>query len=377
MTNKEQMDDIRASLKERIKELECLYSISQITNEMQNRPINEVFGSMVKVLPKGWQYPEITHARITFDGDTYVSEGFIEGVDKQTEPLMSKQIKRGLLEIIYTEERPEKDEGPFLKEERALINNIAKKLSMIIERTEERKEKEILESKLIHADRLATVGELTAGIAHELNEPLGSILGFAQLIKSETEKCPQITNDIDKIVQASLHAREVIRKLMTFSRYDEKPSDKINLNSIIQDGLYLLESRCKKEDIEIVRTLEKDLPEIFGNPVQMHQVVVNLCVNAIQAMPNGGKLVLHTYSSKKKINLVVQDTGMGISNDQLEKIFNPFFTTKDSNVNSGLGLSVVHGIVNSFNGKITVESNLGVGTRFQIAFPEANQDIEK
>jgi two-component system NtrC family sensor kinase len=108
---------------------------------------------------------------------------------------------------------------------------------------------------------------------------------------------------------------------------------------------------------------------VFANAVQLNQIVVNLCVNSIQAMPDGGKLILHTYSNKDQVVLVVQDTGTGISEDKLPKIFDPFFTTKDSETNTGLGLSVVHGIVTSYKGTISVESNLGMGTRFEIALP--------
>ena len=115
--------------------------------------------------------------------------------------------------------------------------------------------------------------------------------------------------------------------------------------------------------------MKRSCPFVYANPVQLNQVVVNLCVNSIQAMPDGGKLILHTFSNEEYVILVVQDTGTGISEDHLPKIFNPFFTTKDSNTNTGLGLSVVHGIIQSYKGDIKVESNLGVGTRFEIALP--------
>jgi signal transduction histidine kinase len=331
--------------------------------------LEEIFNDIVMVLPAGWQYPEITCARLTFDQKQYNSCEFEVSHYVQSAAIYAKGMVRGMLEVFYTAEKPQLDEGPFLNEERSLIDSIVKKLSLIIERHEEREEKKILESKLIHADRLVTIGELTAGIAHELNEPLGSILGFAQLAKSTADIPGQLSSDLDKIISSSLHAREVIRKLMVFSKYEEKPSEQVNLNQIIEDGLYLLESRCKKENVEIVKVLQEGLPNILANPVQMHQVIVNLCVNAIQAMPNGGKLILQTYFDAKQVMAVVQDTGIGISEDYLPKIFNPFFSLKDSETNTGLGLSVVHGIVSSFGGEIKVESNLGVGTRFEIVYP--------
>lgn len=364
------INEIKASLKERVKELECLYNISEISYKKQSYSLHEVIEDILKVLPKGWQYPEFTCAKIVFDKKVFATPNCQQTEYNQSSTINLNGINRGKVEISYLHKTPELDEGPFLKEERTLIDSIAKKLALIINRHEEQEEKKILESKLIHADRLVTIGELTAGIAHELNEPLGSILGFAQLIKSKDKIPKSINNDLDKIIKSSIHARQVIRKLMTFSKYEESPSEKVNINAIINDGLYFLESRCKKENIEIIKTLEENLPFIEGNPVQMHQVVVNLSVNAIQAMPNGGKLIMQTYSNTKKVVLVIQDTGIGISKDYIPKIFNPFFSMKDSEINTGLGLSVVHGIVNASKGEIKVESNLGVGTRFEISFPK-------
>jgi len=363
------IDSIRASLKERIKELECLYSISQIINEKQNSPLEDLFYEILSMIPRAWQYPELTSARIQVDGFDYITANYNHPFSYQNSAIIVKNKLRGFVEAAYSKEMPACDEGPFLKEERALIDAIAKKLIVIIERAEDRKEKEMLESKLMHADRLATIGEFTAGIAHELNEPIASVLGFAQLIKKDQNIDSRIIKDVDKIIQASIHAREIIRKLMSFSKYDDRPGIKVNLNKVITDAFYLLETRCKKEQIEIVKTLEADLPGILANPLEMSQVVVNLCVNSIQAMPSGGTLLIHTYSGQERVMLVVQDTGTGISEDNLSRIFDPFFTTKDAATNTGLGLSVVHGIVTSFKGYISVESHLGVGTRFEISFP--------
>lgn len=365
------IDQIRASLKERVKELECLYSISEISYVKQNSSLPEIFDDILKAIPKGWQYPEITCAKIVFDSKEYTTLNYKPKEHSQTANITIDNNVRGNIEIAYLKETPILDEGPFLKEERKLIDSISIKIALIVKRHEQLEEKKTLESKLMHADRLVTVGELTAGIAHELNEPLGTILGFAQLIQTNEAISEEVNADLNKIVKASMHAREVIRKLMTFSRYqDDGSRENVNLNSIINDGLYFLESRCKKESVEIVKTLEKNLPLVSGNAVQFHQVVVNLSVNAIQAMPNGGKLIMQTYSNTNGVNLVIQDTGIGIAEDNIPKIFDPFFSMKDSQTNTGLGLSVVHGIVGAFSGEISIESNLGVGTRFELTFPK-------
>ncbi len=365
-------ENLKFKLQERIKELECLYAIAQLNIEKTNSHMHEIFNEALLIISKAWQFPEITQVNITLDGHSFSTPNDKKVISFQKADIIINDIKRGWLKVCYTETKPESYEGPFLLEERALINTVAAELSASIERKENKEEKKILEQKLRHSDRLATLGELTAGIAHELNEPLGSILGFAQLIENDHPENTDLQNDITKIIKASLHAREVIRKLMIFSKYDEKNLVNININDIISDGLYLLENRCKKENINLIKILADTLPSIKANSIQINQIVVNLIVNAIHAMPNGGNLILQTNADKKYIYLIIQDNGFGISEENMKKIFDPFFTTKEISTSTGLGLSVVHGIMKSLNGKISVESHLGVGTRFELVFPIKN-----
>jgi two-component system NtrC family sensor kinase len=360
-------------LRERIKELTCLYGISQV-GEQHEKPLGEILQTIVQLLPPAWLYPEIACARITVDGDSYRTDGFKEGLQKQASDIIIGSIKRGMIEIIYTVEKPELDEGPFLKEERKLLKAIAKEVSLIIEKKEAEEEKQELQEQLRHADRLATIGQLSAGVAHELNEPLANILGFAQL----AEKCPglptQAKEDINRIVRASLHAREVIKKLMIFARQMPPHKTLINLNEIIEESLYFLEARCTKQGIRVKRSLSHDLPGIIADPAQLTQVLVNLVVNAIQAMPEGGEVTIATREANGFVNLIVEDTGMGMSDEVLKKIFIPFYSTKEIDQGTGLGLPVVHGIVSSHGGKIEVESEPGRGSRFQIVLPAGGHE---
>jgi len=359
--------DIEIALKERVKELECLYEISHLAFKKQDKELEGILNDILTILPKAWQFPDITHARINLDNIDYKTISYKKGQHKLISDIIINGQLRGFVEIVYAQKNILFHEYPFLKEERSLIDTIAKELSQIIHRNEQQKEKEILKNQLRHADRLTTVGELAAGVAHELNEPLGSILGFAQLIKNEKNISEQIKNDIDKIINGSLHAREIIKKLMSFSRYEEKENIKISLNQVITDSLYILKSRSKKENINIVMLLEDELPSFFINPVQINQVIINLCVNSFQAMPNGGELVIQTFSANENIYLVIQDTGVGISEQIVKRIFDPFFSTKE--VGTGLGLTIVSSIVSSYGGCIKTESNIGNGTRFEISFP--------
>ncbi|MBU0763695.1 MAG: hypothetical protein KJ607_02545 [Bacteroidetes bacterium] len=361
----------QAALNERIKELTCLYGMSRI-GELSNISIKELIKRVLDLLPPAWQYPDITHARIVFDDREYTTEGLTVEADILVTDIIIDKKKRGHIEVIYTEKQPELDEGPFLKEERSLIETITKQLALIIEQKETEEAKESLQKQLWHADRLATVGELSAGVAHELNEPLGTILGFAQLIEKNSSLSKVVRKDIEKIINSSLHAREIVKKLMFFARQMPPNKTQINLNHVVEDGLYFLESRCAKEGIRLMRSLDEDLPDIIADPIQLNQVIVNLVVNAIQAMQNGGILEIKTIHTKKYISLFIKDNGIGMTKEVMPHIFEPFFSTKEIGKGTGLGLSVVHGIITSHNGKINIHSEAGKGTCFEIQLPVAS-----
>jgi signal transduction histidine kinase len=366
----------QSDLRERVKELTCLYGIARLTAQ-PNIPLEEILQSIVELLPPAWLYPEIAFAEIILDDHSYSTPGFGEGKHQLMADIIVSGERRGRVKVVYLEERPELDEGPFLKEERNLIDTIAREVAMIITRRQAEQDKLKLQEQLRHAERLATIGQLAAGVAHELNEPLGNILGFAQLAR----KCPglpkQVEQDIEKISTASLNAREVVKKLLIFARQMPPKKTKVNLNQLVEEGLSFFESRCAKEGIELACSLSPDLPEVAVDPAQLNQVLVNLIVNALQAMPKGGRLIIRTLTDKDHILLIVEDTGIGMSEEVMKQIFTPFFTTKDVGQGTGLGLPVVHGIVTSHGGSIQVESKVNQGTRFEIQLPVTeSQDIE-
>ncbi len=370
MTDDQLSYSAKAALTERVKELTCLYGIAQIAGE-PGLSLEEIIQDIVEHLPPAWQYPETAYARIILDGISYTTQGFRDCRQKQAAEIIVGGVPRGVVELVYVEEKPDLDEGPFLKEERNLIDAVARQVALIIERKQAEEDKLKLHSQLLHADRLATIGMLAAGVAHELNEPLGNILGFAQLAK----KCPGVPasaeHDISKIEAASLHAREIIQKLLVFARQAPPQKTHVNLNQVVEDGLYFFEARCAKEGIELVRKLSGDIPEITADPGQLNQLLVNLVVNALQSMPGAGRITVQTRFCDHNVCLSVEDTGTGMSKEVLDKIFVPFFTTKDVGHGTGLGLPVVYGIVTAHGGSINVESKPGSGTRFEIQLPVA------
>lgn len=363
------------ALRERVKELACLYGISELAHQ-DNLSLNELLENILKLIPPAWQYPEYTVARIILDNNHFNSAEFQDLSYRQSEKIIINGQHRGTIEVFYIKAMPDADEGPFLKEERKLIQAIARKLDLIIERKEAAEKMKLLQEQIRHADRLATIGELTAGIAHEINEPLGNILGFAQLaIKNNL---PQETKqDLEKIIKAALNAREIIKKLMYFSHQMPKRFEKLDLNHIIKEAMYFLESQCSKENIIVSYSLTDKLPLIIADTIQLNQIIVNLVVNAIQAMPQGGRLTLSTFNNFEFVILTVEDTGAGISDEIKQHIFKPFFTTKEIGKGTGLGLSVVHGIVTAHKGEIKVETQKEKGTKFEIKFPTTNILNEK
>lgn len=372
MTQKEIHSDsaILAALTERIKELDCLYQIGDISHQ-PDLEYREVLSRIISIIPPAMQYPGLATARLMIDGDSISSHPVVQGPVQISAEVEENFRKCGLLEVFY---QPQSDGSipAFLPEEERLLTSIARQISLVIERKSIEENNSKLQDQLRHADRLATIGQLAAGIAHEINEPLTNILGFAQLI-DENEDIPALVHDDAKhIINSTLHAREVIRKLMLFSRQVPPNKTEVDLNKLIVDGLYFLESRCERQQISIEKELDKANPTIVADPSQIHQVMVNLVVNSMQAMPDGGVITLGTKKQDKRVLLYVADTGSGMSKEVLEKIFIPFYTTKDINQGTGLGLSVVHGIVTTHNGKIEVDSSPGKGSCFKIYFEVNN-----
>ena len=301
---------LHVELRERVKELTCLYGIARLVEE-PGISLEEIFQGIADILPPSWLYPEVASGRIILDGRSYKTKDFRESPYNLKADIIVSGRRRGFVEVVYSEEKPELDEGPFLREERTLIDTIAREIALILERKHAEEEKSKLKDQLRHADRLATIGELAAGVAHELNEPLGSILGFAQLAR----KCPglpgQAELDIGKIESASLHAREVIKKLMLFARETAPHKTRVNLNRLVEEGLYFFESRCAKNGVELVRSLSPDIPEVVGDPAQLNQVLVTLVGNALQAMHEGGTLKVRTSAGEEYVSLVVEGSRVG------------------------------------------------------------------
>lgn len=229
------------------------------------------------------------------------------------------------------------------------------------------------EARLIQAAKLAAVGEMAAGVAHELNNPLTTVVGFTELALDELAMDSPIRKDLDLVLQEARRARSVVRRLLDFSRQSETSRVKADINEVVDDVVMLTKHLMHTSHVEPEIRLGRALPWVLVDRNQIKQVVINLVNNGLYAMPDGGRLVVETAEQTRYnaqwITLTVRDTGEGIPPENLQRIFEPFFTTRGDRGGTGLGLSVTYGIVTDHAGMIEVESAVKQGSTFTVWLP--------
>jgi two-component system NtrC family sensor kinase len=231
--------------------------------------------------------------------------------------------------------------------------------------------KEYARSKIMESERLAITGQLAAGVAHELNNPLQGIVAYAHLLLERQPDDSPMRASLQKIVNQAERCREIVRGLLDFSRPRAPQMKLTSVNAIIQECLSLVERQALFHNIEIKTDLQKDLAPVVLDASQMQQVFINIIMNAVEAMDGNGRLVVTTRldDGGNFIEIAFTDTGHGIRPEDLERIFDPFFTTKAPGHGTGLGLAISQGIVQRHKGTISVSSQVGKGTTFTIRLP--------
>jgi two-component system NtrC family sensor kinase len=230
-----------------------------------------------------------------------------------------------------------------------------------------------LERQLINTEKLASLGTLAAGVAHEVNNPLGVILGFCDLLLRNTDRNSQAYEDLKTIERQGLHCKEVVEDLLSFARPGEGKAEASDINQCIEDIIKVVKHTLEMHSIDLILSLAENLPVVRGDSRQLQQVFLNLINNSIYAMPTGGTLKLRTYLERptRRVVIQVEDDGMGIKEEHMDHIFEPFFTTKPEGEGTGLGLFVSYGIITKYGGTIDCVShhNLSLkprGTNFTI-----------
>jgi signal transduction histidine kinase len=229
-----------------------------------------------------------------------------------------------------------------------------------------------LEEQLQISEKMASIGLLAAGVAHEVNTPLTGISSFTQMLLENAEPDDPRTKVLEKIERQTFRAAKIVNGLLNLARPAQVDSGPVDVNAVINDVLSLLEHQLKTGRIQVRKELAAAPPLVQGIEYKLQQVFLNLFLNARDAMPKGGWLTIVTKTAGATATIEVADTGSGIPEEQLSRIYDPFFSTKEIGKGTGLGLSITYGIVQEHGGTITCESAVGQGTRFTLALPASS-----
>jgi len=239
-------------------------------------------------------------------------------------------------------------------------------------REREEMEKRLREKQLelIQSEKMASLGKLSAGVAHEINNPLSGVLIYANLVLEELPEGSPLRDDIERIISETTRCKGIVRELLDFARQEEIGYEASDINRIIEEGIHLIRNQAIFHNVDILLDLDPNLPPIYASPARMNQVMLNLTLNAAEAMDGKGTLTITTrpIQNGNKVRVTVCDTGCGIPPEIKSKVFDPFFTTKEVGKGTGLGLSVTYRILNDCGATIEVESEPGKGATFVIDF---------
>ncbi len=295
-------------------------------------------------------------------------------------PIMADGKPIGALTVSNT-----KDHSDFIPDDMKLLETFANQAGIAIQNSylfkrlsEDFERIQTLQNELVQSEKLSAVGQLVSGVAHELNNPLGVILGFSQLARANVTD-QHLSGYLRRIEESAIRASDIVRNLLTFARKEAPKRTVVSLSGVIDSVLDLISHPLNVNKISVVREQPPGRDETFANFQQLQQVFLNLFTNAMQAMEGTGNgvITVKTFHDGEKLVAVVSDNGPGIEPGILGKIFDPFFTTKAVGKGTGLGLSVTYSILKSFGGEIRVESEFGKGATFIVELPAVSADTSR
>jgi signal transduction histidine kinase len=245
-----------------------------------------------------------------------------------------------------------------------IYNDLRSRLSV------EKKLKEA-QSQVAHSEKMASLGQLAAGVAHELNNPLTGILLYINMVLESIEKDNSYREDLEYVLEDANRCKNIIKNLLAYSRQAAPEREVFQANSLVEQGLGLIRDQKLFINIKVIKDMSEDMMLIHADKNQLSQVIINITLNAIAAMEEKGTLIFRTYRDKplRKVYIEISDTGCGISDENRSKIFDPFFTTKGLGKGTGLGLSTAYGIVKENGGEISIKETSPLGTTFLLELP--------
>jgi two-component system NtrC family sensor kinase len=231
-----------------------------------------------------------------------------------------------------------------------------------------------MQARVAQSERLASLGMLAAGVAHEINNPLGAILALTALTLEDVKEDDPNRENLQEVVKQTQRCRDIVKGLLEFSRHSKVSTEFADLNKILEDTLSLVSKQAQFLNITVVTNYDPQIPPVMADRSELEQVVMNILINAVQAMQERGTITITTlhHAPDNCVEVRIADTGCGMRADQIDQIFDPFFTTKEGGQGTGLGLSIAYGIITSHRGTISVESEVGKGSTFKIRLPIAS-----
>lgn len=352
-------------------ELTCLMRIGEALRHMDSPA--RVLESIASHVPSAYPVAGVASCRIRFDGEVYTSRPFADSQWCLWADILVAGRTRGLIEVYFRDAAESADLEPVRTEAAGLLQAIARMAGEAIERRE-------AEAQVIQASKLASIGELAAGVGHEINNPVNGIVNCADILLETLAEGTQERQFAELIRSEADRITRIVRNLLTFSRQDREAFASVAPRELVDVVLSLSAKRIRKSDIELTTAISPDLPPLICRPERMQQVLMNLIINAVHALDakypernNAKRLAISAeaciHEGRPHLHFRVADRGCGIDPVHLERIFDPFFTTKGRDKGTGLGLSISHSIVKEHGGALRVDSEQGYGSTFHVYVP--------
>jgi PAS domain S-box-containing protein len=374
-----EQERLLGELKERNKKITCLYSVGEVIREQAVE--TDIFREIAYLIRPACSYPERTRVRIVFDGHVYEELAISTTPWSFSAPIVVGGRTRGKLELVYREAIDPLIPGLLTQGDCDMIEAIARTMGEAVERRE-------AEAKVIQASKLASIGELAAGVGHEINNPINGVINCADILLENIGPNSPDRRFAELIRSEAERVASIVKKLLTFSRQQQEKYSMASVADILDAVLSLSNKKIEKSLIELRLDVPTSLPRIRCRGEQLQQVFMNLIINSIHALderyPEGSpnkvmRIAVHPtrHEGRAFLEAVVEDFGVGMTEATLTRLFDPFFTTKGRDKGTGLGLSVSDGIVKDHGGFIDVESEPGSYARFRVFLPVDGPENER